>query len=97
MTTNSEKTVSTQDDSIIKDENLKEALLIIEDLMFTHEVTTVKEALATMLLGWVSTPLPLDPEERLNMVIYYEFLQEHLSIVHGLKQKVLVESQNDAL
>ncbi len=69
-----------------REEYITASQKLLDQAAGTHDLATVKESLHKLFVGWVSTPLELSPEERLDMVVHYEFLQEHLSDIEKLKE-----------
>lgn len=53
-----------------------------------HDILNLQKALKKMLLGWISSPLEIDPEERLDMVIYYEAIQNHFDLIEKIKTNI---------
>lgn len=74
----------------IEGKNLQEAKQIIENIIHhPNGVSALKLALAKMLMGWITTPLELEPNERLDMAIYYQDIQEHFLQLEALEVKVM--------
>lgn len=69
----------------------EEAIEIIDDLTSDHHVKNYRQLLQKLLLGWMTTPLEIAPEERLDVAIYYEDLQKSLTKIEQLQCKIDVE------
>lgn len=59
-------------------------------LHLEHETDTIQKAVDKMFLGWVSSPLEIEPEERLDMVIYFEAIKNHFKLIAQLKKKMMM-------
>lgn len=80
----------------LNEEHREEAAIIIDSITCCDDVDMYRQMLLKLLLGWITTPLELEPEERLSMVIMYEDLQNHLLEVRKLQHKIDVESVKSA-
>lgn len=74
----------------VSEAHVEKAEAIMSDMLSTHNIEMLKEALHSLFKGYVSTPLELSPEDRLDMVVNYEFLENHLKQLEALQASVNV-------